>query len=646
MSFWGELRRRSVFRAGAAYAVVTWLLVQIAGVILSAFEFPAWVFQGFLVIVGIGFLITVVLAWLYDLTPEGFRRADEVPAESRVALSRGRKFDFAVIALLGVAVGFLVVRDHLSSSMGRLADVEIQSLAVLAFTNRSADPADVYFADGLADELLSILSRVQELKVAPRTSSFYFKGKDVDIATIASTLDVENVLTGSVQRDGDRIRVTVALDGAEAGALLWSQSYDREVDSLLDVQNEIALSVTSAIVPVLSPESLSLIAARPTENPEAYDYYLRGREYLRLPPEESTLASAEGLFDRAIDLDPRFAQAYAGRCDTLLERYEFATAPESFQTAEVACHRALTLDDGAWEVRLALANLYRIGGQFEQAILELQNAITRQPNNADLMLALAQTYAGQRRFDLAEKSFLGAESLQSGDWRIQNELGNLYWDANRYDEAIARYSKVIELTPDSGIGYDNLGNTYLSMGNLVEAEKVFNDSPLPSRWTYENRGLVYYNLGEFQKAIDDHRRALDIAPENYTEWGNLGDAFRFVPGNEKNAQGAYERAIQLAEQALSINPDDLETITRLSTYYAFTGQVDRAESLVRRFIEQQPGSVDVGYFFAARTMMHLGEMDLAYEYLRRTLGSGWPRSSLLNDPDLVARGGDERFDRL
>lgn len=649
MPLWRELRRRNVFRVGIAYLAGAWLLLQVASIILPSFDASPWFIRAVIFALVVGFPIAVVLAWLYEWTPEGVK-ADSGQGAAQAVPFTGRKIDFVVIGILVVAIVVLVFDDHIYDDSPDGAPVELNSIAVLAFENLSSDPEDSYFSDGLANELLSVLARVQELKVAPRTSSFYFRGKDVDVTTIATTLGVAAVLSGTVQRDGDRIRVAAALDGASDGILLWSDSYDRAIDNLLDIQSEIARSVASAIVPVLSPESQALIATRPTANSAAYDYYLRGRDYLRLPAEITTIDSAEELFSRAISLDTRFGSAYAGRCETLLARYELTRTQESFQSAEVACHRALTLDDGSWEVRKALADLYRISGQFDKAILELETGQSLQPNVADLPLALGQTYAAQNNAELAEAALLRAEEIQSSDWRVHNQLGHLYWDNNRYDEALERYGKVIELTPDSGVGYDNLGNTYLSMGRFAEAEMAFNDSPLPSRWTYENRGLVYYSLGDFDRAIADHRRALEIAPENYTEWGNLGDAYRFVPGRERDARQAYERAIELAEQELLINPDDLGAVTRLSTYYVFTGQTDRAETMVQRFIDQQTDSdgyfFEVGHFFAARTMMHLGEMDLAYDYLRRTLDSGWTRAYLLSDPDLVALGGDERFARL
>ncbi|NOX67556.1 MAG: tetratricopeptide repeat protein [Gammaproteobacteria bacterium] len=644
ISLWEELKRRNVFRVGVAYTVVAWLLIQVADVVLPTFDSPRWIMQGFISLVILGFPLAVVLAWVYELTPRGLKRSDDILRQSSMRWLTGRRLDGAIITLLVVAVVFLIYDNYLSTTLDGVDVSELESIAVLAFENRSTDPEDEYFADGLADELLSVLGRIQELKVASRMSSFYFKGKDVDIGTIASKLMVNNILSGSVRREGDRIRVTTLLDDAKTGSLLWSKTYDRQFDDILDIQSDIARSVVSAIVPVLSRESQMQIVAQPTESTEAYDYYLRGRDYLRRPAEITTLASAADLFGRSIDLDPEFAQAHAGLCETHLARYEFARSPESFEKAEVECQLALTLDDGLWEVYVALGNLYRISGQYEQAILNLQNAIETQPNAVSSYLALAQTYADQNRLKEAESTFRQAERVESGYWGVHRAFGNFLYDQSRYDEAIKRHLKVTELAPDSGIGYDNLGNAYLALGDLEQAEQAFNASPLPSRWTYANRGLVYYYRHQYLKAIEDQKQAIDLAPDVHSAWGHLGDAYRFVEGEDKNANDAYDTAIKLAEQQLAINPTDWGSVGRLGLYYAHTGQLIQAREQLARLLELTTDST--AYYFATLLSLEFGELDHAQEYFQRTVEGGWSRSLLAGDPDLAALRGYAAYDTL
>ncbi|MDH3747354.1 MAG: hypothetical protein OER97_04040, partial [Gammaproteobacteria bacterium] len=253
LSLWAELRRRNVFRVGVAYAVVAWLMIQVADVILGTFDAEPWVMRLFVALVILGFPIALVLAWVYELTPVGLQRSDDVLRQSSIHWLTGRRLDGAIISLLVMAVVFLVYENYVSKGLEGLDEAEPISVAVLPFKNQSINAEDEYFADGLADELLSALGRIQELKVASRTASFYFKDKDVDVATIASTLMVDNVLSGSVRRDGEHFRVTAALDDTVTDNLLWSQTYDKKLEAILDIQSDIAQSVATAIVPVLSP---------------------------------------------------------------------------------------------------------------------------------------------------------------------------------------------------------------------------------------------------------------------------------------------------------------------------------------------------------------------------------------------------------
>ncbi|NIV18216.1 MAG: tetratricopeptide repeat protein [Woeseiaceae bacterium] len=641
LSLWSELQRRNVVRVGVAYAVVGWLLIQIADVILPTFDAPRWMMQILISVVILGFPVAAVLAWIYELTPMGVKRSDDVLRQTSIRWLTGRRLDGAIISLLVVAVVFLVYENYVSKGIEKLNTANPVSVAVLAFENHGKDAADEYFADGLADELLGVLGRIRELKVASRTASFYFKDKDVDIDTIARTLMVGHVLSGSVRRDGERVRITAMLDDTENQGLLWTETYEEKFEALLDIQTDIAQSVASAIVPVLSPDSQFLVETSPTKSAEAYDVYLRGRNYLRKPAEEESLASAVKLFDRAVDLDRRFAEAYAGLCDAHLGAYEFARNPESFEKAEEACHRALTLDDSLWEVHVALGNLYLTNGQPDNAIVELESAIAAQPNAVESYLVLAKTYARQDKPELAESMFLRAEEVEAGYWGVHRDFGNFLNAQSRFAEAIERHIRVTELAPDSGIGHDNLGRTYLSIGEFDKAESAFNSSPLPSRWTYTNRGLVYYYRGEYSKAVEDHKRAIELAPQVHASWGYLADAYRFMPGEEDNGRKAYERAIELAEERLRISPADWRSVGQLGMYYAYVGRNDEAAAQIQRLLENSSSSN--AYYYATRVRVQIGDMKGAFESLEQTIEAGWPRVLLASNPDIVALSGESGY---
>jgi TolB-like protein/tetratricopeptide (TPR) repeat protein len=653
----GELKRRNVLRAALAYLAASWFLIQVVETLFPIFGLADGHVRLIVILLVIGFPLVLIFAWVYELTPDGLMRESEIDRSRSIAHHTGSRLDRAIIVGLALGLGYLAVdkfvlepardaaRDETVARQAVLGSFGDSSIAVLPFVNLSNDVANEYFSDGISEELLSLLSKVPSLRVVSRSSSFSFKGKDIAIPEVARQLNVAHVLEGSVRKAGNQLRINAQLVDASTDSQMWSETYDRTLEEILSIQSDIGRSVVAAIVPVLSPELQARMVARPTESIDAYDFYLRGRDYLRQPTVESTLASAIELFNRAIALDQQFAYAYAGLCEAQLGTYWFARNPESFESAEVACQRALDLDDSSSEVHSALGNLYQTGGQYDKAVREFEAALILQPGSVDTYLDLAETFEAQMLHDKAEATFLRADSVDGGYWAVHNRFGNFLEGIGRYDEAIERYVKVIQLAPDSEVGYNNLANTYLSQGKLVEAERIFSESPSPTRWTFQNRGLVYYYLGDFAKSVEDQKRAIKLAPENYTPWGHLADAYRFLQGNEQNARDAYAKAIQLAERELTINPASLVTIGRLSMYYAYTGQADKAREQIDRMLELSP-ELGGDSYYAARVMMALGDMDRAYEYFRATIDGGWSRALILSDPDLVVHAGAERFEKL
>ena len=655
----GELKRRNVFKVATIYVVVSWLVLQVATVVFPIFDIPDWASRLTAILLALGFPVAIVLAWAFDLTPDGIKFQDNAGAPH----VHTHAWDWILAVLLTVAISLMVMSqldqwgDHppqaaesespaapvaeLISSDGAAATNDIDSIAVLPFDNLGADPNDAYIGDGLAEELLSVLGRIPELKVASRTSTAYYKNKNIDNATIAATLKVSNLLSGSIRRAGDRIRVTAVLDHSASGELLWTDTFDRTVKDILEIQSEIARAVASAVVPVLSPESRVIIVAKPTTSNQAYDFYLRGRDYLRQPTADSTLESAAGLFDKAIALDPRFAEAHAGLCETNLRHYEFTRDPKYFQQAEIACHRALTLNGSLWEVRVALGNLYYINGQYEQAVVELEAAVEQQPNAVNAYLTLAGVYAAQNRLELAEAIFMRAEEVESGFWGVHRLIGHFYFDQSRFAEAIERYKKVAELAPDNSVGFDNLGNTYLAIGELRLAEEALNRAATPSRFTYTNRGLVYYYLGEFEKAAEDQRMAIEFASEEHRAWGRLADTYRFTPGKEDEAHDLYMKAIDLGEEELAINPSNWDTVARLGLYYVHTDRSLDAKNMMDKLFELTDDSA--AYYFAAITYFYLGDRDKTYRYLAESINRGFSKSLIMSDPDLEQLRDEDRF---
>ena len=342
-SIWQELKRRNVVRVGIGYAIVAWLIVQVVVSIEEPLNLPSWTDTLVIILLAIGFVVALILAWAYELTPQGVKRTKTVPLSESISGFTGRKLDFAIIALLVIAVGYMFVDNYIADDSDP-TDVA-PSIAVLPFVDMSPDGDQEYFGDGIAEELLNELVRLDGLRVAGRTSSFSFKGTNANHETIANALNVATILEGSVRKDGDRIRITAQLINAADGYHLWSETYDRELSNIFEVQEEIAISVTGALGVRLGVGSVNAFHGAGTSNVEAYEAYLRamatpGDERLRqleqvtrIDPNYSAAWSHLGLFtagktwrsnpeeapalterayeyvQRAVELDPESAQS-------------------------------------------------------------------------------------------------------------------------------------------------------------------------------------------------------------------------------------------------------------------------------------------------------------------------------------------------
>jgi TolB-like protein len=302
MPFVGELKRRNVVRVGIAYAVIGWVLAQIAEFAFENFGAPDWVLKSFVVLLLLGLPIVLVFAWAYEVTPEGIKREKDVDRSDSITPRTGRKIDYLIIGVLIVAVAILGFDKLTGRSADTSASNEVQSIAVLPFVNMSGD--EDYFADGLTEELLNLLAKNLDLKVAGRTSSFAFKGQNDDLRTIGNALGVAKVLEGSVRRSGDRLRVTAQLINVEDGFHIWSETYDRKLADVFDIQDEVAGAITQALELHLTPA-----AKRLTNNPEAYALYLQALALSGLETTEDMVLGIQ-LLGQATALDPEFAKAY------------------------------------------------------------------------------------------------------------------------------------------------------------------------------------------------------------------------------------------------------------------------------------------------------------------------------------------------
>jgi TolB-like protein len=546
MSFIDELKRRNVFRVGVAYVIVAWLLLQVADVVLNNIEAPTWVFQAILLVLVIGFPLALFFAWAFELTPEGIKKEKDVDRSESITHLTGRKLDFAIIGVLVVAVGFLLVDKLYLSNSDTVTDEIIatgrQSIAVLPFVNMS-DDSD-HFADGLSEELMNLLAKNPDLKVAGRTSSFAFKGQTPNFREIGDALSVDHVLEGSVRRAGDQLRVTAQLVKVEDGFHIWSDTYDRQMADIFKIQDDVAGAITAELKLRLVPP-----AGRPTENFDAYALYLEALAMLK----RGAAGEAVDYLDRALRIDPRFAKAHELKAIAYWLgsgwRWDMPTAQRLIYESATA---ALKLDQALIGARMFTlsANPYEWSWAIELEAME--EAVAAAPGDTLLLRMMCidlrmvgyrekALKCGQRLLELeplwppahyavgAGLSMLGRREEARDSWLKAADLGgpeyigNIVVDylvAGEYEAAII----AMEKTPESygwdpkdarrmieGAADPETGKAFLDawMSDAVANAADFSEANLAYQWY-----LAFGHMDDYWRVIEDYRSQTDNSWSN------------------------------------------------------------------------------------------------------------------------------------
>ncbi len=391
-ALFSELKRRNVFRVGIAYGITSWVLLQFTDVISPILDMPEWVPKLVFLLLAIGFVPALILAWAFELTTEGIKKEKDVDRSKLTTAKTGRKLDFAIIGVLAVGVVLLLV-DKFNQSPESPALVETElSIAVLPFVNMSADPKQDFFSDGITEEILNALAAVRQLKVAGRTSSFAFKGQNEDLRRIGDTLGVGHILEGSVRRSGSKVRIAAQLIQVDNGFHVWSDTYDRELTDIFAIQDEIAAAIIGQLKATLLVDGHQAIVSQRT-TPEAYESYLLARQRM-YDRSQASLEDAQRLLDEAIDLDPDYAPAYAQRGIVVMllsdENYGAIPDEEAHRQGKRFLDLALEIDPESAEglAGLGLYYLHQVGAS-EQAIDALTRSLSINPNQLDASLWLA-----------------------------------------------------------------------------------------------------------------------------------------------------------------------------------------------------------------------------------------------------------------
>jgi TolB-like protein len=507
LSFYTELRRRNVFKVAIVYSAVAWLLLQVSDTLGPALHLPEWFVSAVVFLLILGFPVAIVFAWAFDLTPEGLRRETNADPAAPTAGKSDKQLNHVVVAVLVLALGYFVfdkvVIDSEQDTVGTPTAGQVSpqqpaefespnadnSIAVLPFVNMSSDEEQEYFSDGLSEELLNLLARIPELKVAARTSSFSFKDKDLAIPEIASRLNVAHVLEGSVRTHGNQIRVTAQLIQADNGYHLWSETYDRQLDNVFQIQEEIAVAVTEALRITLLGDAPKI---RKTD-PRTYQLFLEG-QYLKRQFSRDALNRAVEAFKQAVEIDPAYAPAWAELADTYLwGGYRDELSREvTAALADQAIQTAISADPDyafAYYVR-GISSIFT-HNNFEQGINDFQHALELDPDNAFIVAAIGKGAFLTGQYDLAIAQYQAALALEPVVPEFFWFLGRAYLSSGRLDDAEASFAKLSSLS-SSYRGEYHLWETLLLRGEL-EAALAKSDGSF-------RRAIIHHRLGNTAEA--------------------------------------------------------------------------------------------------------------------------------------------------
>lgn len=640
----GELKRRHVIRVLGAYAVTVWAILQVADIVLPALMAPNWVMTALVSATVVGAPVAAVLAWLYDLTPQGVRRTeafapDANPRSPAIAVIGGRWVDYLIIAALVLILAFVLLRPSpVETRIGT-------SIAVLPFTDLSADQDSRYFGDGVAEAIMDKLARISGIQLSARTSSFSFRDGSVDARQVASSLGVETLLEGSVRRAGNELRISARLIDGSSGKQVWSSSYNGSLESAFELQDKISGAIAEVMrVQLNSPNDLAADLA--TRNPDAFDQYLRGRADLRDRTGEGIDQAIES-FESALTLDPNFGLAAAGLCRASWERYEYRREASLARAAFDRCEQTLQRYPELAETRIALGSLQLGTGDAAGAEASFRTALELEPNNAEAHSGLSKALRDQQKFGPAVDELARAIDMDPAFWRYRHDLGILHYYSGDLDAATEAIQQAIRLNPDHPGPYSTLGGVHFARGNFMLAGNAFEESIArePNPIAYSNAGTNYFFAGEFSRAEAMFERAAEMAPDDFRFTGFLAWAVRAQPGRKDDAKPHHNATITTASARLAINVNDHDARAALAVHLAALDEYAAAQGALTSLIDYQELNIN------ALTMIgfahyFLGEDEDAITAFRIAITKGLPAYLLQSDPRLDSAWADPRFAAL
>ena len=680
-----ELKRRNVLRVAALYLVSAWLTAQIADVVIGLGNLPAEIGRTVLIILALGFPVAVVLAWVFEWTPEGVRLETEAGEVADVPRSSGRRVDYVIISLLSVALLYFIATHDWSGP----APPSVASIAVLPFENRSAAADDVYFTDGVHDDLLTQLAKIGSLVVISRTSVMRYRDTRQTIPEIAAELGVANILEGGVQRAGDRVRINLQLIEAATDRHLWAETYDRELsaENVFEIQGEIATSIARVLHATLLPGEQRRIETIPTRNLDAYDSWLLGRRNLasRRPQE---LSLARDYFQRAVELDPAFALGYSGLSDALalLSAYSGRNPAELLSEADRAARKALELDPELGEAHTSFGVVRKFLGDPPEAYASyLAKGVELAPGSADARKWYANFLAESGRHQEALSQLQKAVELDPMSAIVRVNLADLLENLGYFDESTALYQRALEIEPQFQPGLfwaDRARNRDESLLHFSRAYASGADDPLillflvlgyvelgdedrAAQWLAvlerDAPGSVWIRVSHFNLSLFSGRQ--DEALELAAQLLPFESAYVPVPsrvlavhdlrnGDPRAAVMRYEQKYPAILAADHVVSDDYSAATDIAMLLQAVNETEKAARLLDGSLAYFARQLDRGapypdlLFFKARTLALQANYEEALRTLDEAIAAGWTRHwwyFMKSDPAFDKLRQDPRF---
>jgi len=524
--FFGELKRRNVYKVAVAYAVVGWLLIQVATQVFPFLEIPNWMIRLVILLTAFGFPVALIIAWAFELTPEGIKRTEDADAARQH--SRGRVWIVVMLIAAVLSLGlFFLGRYTAGTAPPRLSESATavnpeKSIAVLPLVNTSGDPSNEYFSDGLSEELIAVLAKIPDLKVIGRSSSFLFKGKSDDSKAIGEKLGVAHLIEGSVRKQGDRVRIVTELINAHDGRSLWSETYNRELKDIFAVQNEIATAVADQMKVKLLGQSARTEAFGSSENPEAHNAVLKSDFYFQQQTADSVRKSISFL-QEAVRLDPNYALAYSKLSQAWRQyaaSFAIDDASKAYTEARQAANKAVSLAPDSVDVRMTVGLLAMNPElDFPAAEKEFRQVLQSSPNNAAAKNGLTLSLLAQGRFTEAEEACRQALLLDPLLTNLWFNLGRITVGTGRYKEAGEAFRKGLELQPNA-----SRFHTYLATLDVLQSRPA----QATANAQLENEGFWRdYAVALVQQAQGD-QSAADARLKDFIAKDSNGGAFQIA----------------------------------------------------------------------------------------------------------------------